>query len=330
MGNDWDSLPRSRRRVPDSVVYLENIEMMPTRPPIFDRSCSLGWQKVFLFQDFSNHATGLAFQFRRQPVPSWFWFSVALAIAAAVPMDTARCWGQSTASETEALAEASEVEPTAEPEKWSDQDQAEFDGWVEQLSSGEFAQRERSVAALMAMGLAVVEPLKKLQADTSDAEVRLRAGEVIRHLTDGDLQTRINDFLAGKEVDFDGWEVIRAMLGDSGTIRELFIELTQAHPALVASMEGTTRDRVIALEKAVVTVQQRVFVERRFPSRADTFALVLPTVDVKVPVTAAYESVMLSTLQKTGATEIHETPQLLAPFRAARTMDDSQHSVQPD
>ncbi|MGB7329326.1 MAG: hypothetical protein WBD31_30875 [Rubripirellula sp.] len=194
--------------------------------------------------------------------------------------------------------------------------QAELDRLVEELSSSEFAQRERAAGALMAMGLDVVEPLRQLQAQTTDAEVRLRAGEVVRQLTDGDLQTRIKDFLAGKEVDFDGWEVIRAMLGDNGTIRELFIELTEAHPALIASMEGTTRDRVIALEKALVTVQQRVFVERKFPSRADTFALVLPTVDANVPVTAGFESVVLSTLLKTGATEIRQNPQLLPSFRA--------------
>ncbi|TWU60506.1 hypothetical protein Poly51_07820 [Rubripirellula tenax] len=210
-------------------------------------------------------------------------------------------------------AEDADVAPVV---VFDEEQQAKFDTLIDQLASGEFAKRERAAAELMDMGLDVVGPLRDRIAETQDAEVRLRAEQIVRQLTVGDMQTRINDFLAGRDVDFAGWEVIRSMLGDNGTIREMFVELTQAHPTLTASMDGSTRDRVIALEQAIATVQNRTFIERKFPTRADTFAMVLPTVDPKVPITVGYETVLLSVLQKTGASEIARNGQLAPSFRA--------------
>ncbi len=192
----------------------------------------------------------------------------------------------------------------------------EIDSLVEQLGSGEFAVRERAASDLLTIGLDVVPQLRLLIDQTGDAEVRLRAEQVVRQLTDGDMQSRIDEFLAGHEVGFEGWEVFRSMLGDNGSIRDLFVELLKSHPELIASLEGNTRDRVVALEKTITTVQQRTFVERILPTRADTFALVLPTVDPNVPVTAGYESVLLSTLQKEAASKIREDARLAPPMEA--------------
>lgn len=68
------------------------------------------------------------------------------------------------------------------------------------------------------------------------------------------------------------------------------------------------------MEKTIAAVQQVMFVDRKFPSPADTFALAMVTIDDNVPVTAGYESMLLSTLQKTGANTIRTNPLLEPPF----------------
>ncbi|WP_145173000.1 hypothetical protein [Rubripirellula lacrimiformis] len=232
---------------------------------------------------------------------------------------------QSGNNQSDALGDLAEAE-LANPKDPNDSDAVlpeltedqigELTRLTDDLASGEFARRERAVAALMSFGLGSVEPLRKIAADTSDAEVRLRINQVVRQLTHDDMHTRINDFLAGKDVGFQGWDIFRSMLGDNGAIREIFVELTNDHPDVLASLEGSTRERVVALEKSIVAVQQRIFVQREFPTRGDTFALVLPTLDPKVPITPNYESVLLSTLQKEAASQIRADAQLSPAFKA--------------
>jgi hypothetical protein len=185
---------------------------------------------------------------------------------------------------------------------------------VQQLGSASFADRERAASELMAMGVDTVDILITVVDQSTDAEIQLRGRRIIRQLKAGDLQTRIDDFLAGRDVKFDGWNVFRGLFGDNGELRQLFVDLVQSHPELIKAIEGTTRDRVVAMEKTVATVQQRMFVERKFPSPADTFALAMATIDDGVPVTAGYESVLLSTLQKTGANTIRTNALLAPPF----------------
>lgn len=185
---------------------------------------------------------------------------------------------------------------------------------VGQLGSAIFADRERAAGDLMAMGIDIVPTLTSVVDQTDDVEIRLRGEQIIRRLTDGDLQTRISNFLAGDEVSFDGWRVYRGVFGDNGELRQMFVDLLRSHPDVLKSLEGTTRDRVLAMEKTIAAVQQVMFVDRKFPSTADTFALAMVTIDDSVPVTAGYESMLLSTLQKTGANTIRTNPLLEPPF----------------
>lgn len=185
---------------------------------------------------------------------------------------------------------------------------------VGQLGSASFADRERAAGELMAMGVDIVPALTSIVEQSDDVEIQLRCDQIIRRLTDGDLQTRINDFLAGQEVSFDGWNVYRGVFGDNGELRQMFVNLLRSHPDVLKSLDGTTRDRVLAMEKTISAVQKVMFVDREFPSTADTFALVMVTIDDAVPVTAGYESMLLSLLQKTGANAIRTNPLLAPPF----------------
>ena len=209
-------------------------------------------------------------------------------------------------------------EPPGEdpPNEFSAEQALEIKEWVEALGSKEFAVRERAASRLVEIGIPIVPELRRVARKSDDPEVRLRADQIVKQLTRGDLNTRIEDFMAGEEVDFEGWRVARGILGDSEGVRELFVELMKAHPELAASMDGTSRDRAMAMDRVVTKVQNGMFVERKFPTRCDAFALLLPAIDPQVPLNTTFESVLLSVLQKDAASKIRRDPQLSGPFNA--------------
>jgi hypothetical protein len=187
--------------------------------------------------------------------------------------------------------------------------------WIEELGSDQFATRERVANHLIEVGKPALPRLRELAKQTDDPEVRVRAEEIISRMTLGDMATRIEDFIAGDDVGFEGWQNCRQILGDTLAIRELFVQIMQAHPSLVASMDQAARDRAIAMDQVVTSIQNGMFVERKMPTRADAFALLLPAVDDNVPVNAAFESVVLSVLDKEAASNIYRDAQLAVPFK---------------
>lgn len=185
----------------------------------------------------------------------------------------------------------------------------------QQLSSAEFAVRERAASELTEMGVSVVPELRKLTEATTDPEVQLRAGGIIRQLTDGDAAGQIMAFIAGEHADFAGWRAIRGTLGDSVPIRELFVELMREHPDVLKSLEGTTRDRVMALDKTISSIQHKLQKLLESPSQADAFALLLPILDRQLPINNRFEPTALSVFRQEAATKIHNDAQLSIPFK---------------
>lgn len=185
---------------------------------------------------------------------------------------------------------------------------------VADLSAAQFASRERAAARLIEIGQAAVPQLRLAAAESADPEVRLRAGQIVRRLSDGDLALRIQQFLAGEEASFDGWRIFQAILGDNGPTRQLFIDLLRDHDGLLASLELTSRDRALALEQVLASVQDKMFRKGEFPNQADTFAILLPVIDPNVPVGAGYEDAVISVLQKEAATRIKQDAALSQPF----------------
>ncbi len=188
-----------------------------------------------------------------------------------------------------------------------------------QLGSAEFAVRERAADQLAQQGSSAVPQLRELMAGSNDPEVKLRAGQVIKQATDGDLAGQIEAFLAGQPIDFPGWRVSQAVLGDSIAVRELFVQLMKEHPDVLASLEQTVRDRAVALEKTVTGIQDKMYNQRKFPSQADTFALLIPTIDTSVPINDVFEQVALSLLRKEAATKIKDDARLVGPFKGLLT-----------
>ena len=149
-----------------------------------------------------------------------------------------------------------------------------------------------------------------------DPEVRLRCRQIVRRLSEGDLQARVDSFLAGRSDDFEGWRVVSLLMGDTPAAREVFVELMTLHPNVPKSLDGTPRDRAVAIDKAMTQIQELMFVKKQFPSRADAFALLLPAVDTAVPINATFDSLVLDVLRKEAASKIRRDAQLADPFRS--------------
>ncbi len=105
-------------------------------------------------------------------------------------------------------------------------------------------------------------------------------------------------------------------MGDSPKVRELFVEMLKSHPELTASLEGTARDRAMALEKVVASVEHKMYVDLQHPTAADIIALLLPASDMNVPLDGTFEDALISVLQKRAASELHRDVQLSGPFKA--------------
>lgn len=186
----------------------------------------------------------------------------------------------------------------------------------EQLGADEFSVRERAAAGLVELGISVVPELRKLTEATADPEVRLRGNEIIQKLTDGDMAGQIADFLAGQHVEFAGWRRTRAVLGDSIAIRQMFVKLMQEHPDIAKSLEQTTRDRVITLDKTLSSIEHKMFKQRKTPTQADAFAMLLPITDPDLPISERFAPIAFSVLRKEAATKIQDDAQLSGPFKS--------------
>ena len=188
--------------------------------------------------------------------------------------------------------------------------------WLDGLGADRFAARERAAAKLLQLGPEVLPALRRLEQNSDDPEVRLRAARLAEQLSRGNLQARIDAFLAGEPVQFEGWQVARAILGDSPSVRQLFTEMLRSHPQLVQSLAGAPRDRTAAMEMVMVKVQRGMLFQQRLPDAADAFALLLPANDPNVPMSHAYTDAVLSVLRQSVASQLNQDPQLAAPFRA--------------
>ncbi len=88
------------------------------------------------------------------------------------------------------------------------------------------------------------------------------------------------------------------------------------HPLLTKSLQGETRDRAVALEAVISGVRNATTIERRFPNRADVFALLLAGVDPNLPPNPALEAQVMMVMNQTAVREIRRNWQLHPPFQS--------------
>lgn len=201
-----------------------------------------------------------------------------------------------------------------QPLKLSERQRSEIAELIEALGSSEFAERERAASRLLQAGLPILDELRRAAKESGDAEIRLRTQQLVKQLTHGDLEARIDAFLKGEEVGFQGWRDAREILGDSNAIRELFVEVMRAHPDVLTSLEGTARDRVMAMDATVTRIQTAMFIESKFPTRADAFALLLPAIYPDVELNSPFEMLLMDVLRKEAASKLRRDAHLNRPF----------------
>ncbi|MDB4759684.1 hypothetical protein OAG34_00575 [bacterium] len=203
------------------------------------------------------------------------------------------------------------AEPTLNPEQ-----QVQIDSLIRQLSAPNFSQRESAATELLQIGAPALASLRKQLELSSDKETQIRITELIKLQLDGQIEIQIQDFMAMKPVNFEGWPEIRLILGDDTiATRALFVQILRTHPTLPASMQRnyTNRDRSIALESVIETVQKQRL--KKAPTTTDAFALLLPLIYPDFVMPEECGELVISILQSNTATTLRKDIQFSPSFR---------------
>ncbi len=226
--------------------------------------------------------------------------------------------GASTAQET-APAEQQAEQPSAEQQPqqpgFAGQRTLEIARWVEALGSREFAKRERAADALISIGIEAVPLLEKAHRETVDPEVKIRTRLLIHQLRSGSLEAKIESFLAGEDVDFENWGIIKSIFGDLPKSRDLYVELLQTYPGLVSALDGTSRELVVAMDGVTDKITSNRTKLGWQPRVSDAIALMLPATDEAVPVSVSYEDLMLSMMRLSPINRLPKDKVLGPPFQ---------------
>ena len=186
----------------------------------------------------------------------------------------------------------------------------EIEKLVEELGSNQFARRERAATALLQTGTPAIAVLKRIEKTAEDPEVRDRIAGLVRQISESDIQTKIDQFIAGRDVGFHGWDRFRKIMGDSVTSRELFVEVHQEHPDLLASLDRDPKEIQLAMDAVNARVQHRMFVTRQHPTQADTIALLLPAFNEKISFQPGYEITIIGVLDRLAAQQLRRDAHL--------------------
>jgi hypothetical protein len=177
--------------------------------------------------------------------------------------------------------------------------QSECEELIAQLGASTFATRERAVVEILEIGMPATPFLRQAIENGGDPELVLRSKAILGQLTSGNFESKVARFLSGQDdgTKFDGWQTVEATLGDSPAIRDLFIQILRVHPDLIASLDGTTRERTVAAYQTAQTIQKNMLQNHQFPTLADGIALLLPLADPGVTFSTGYEATLVSVLR---------------------------------
>lgn len=132
---------------------------------------------------------------------------------------------------------------------------------IEQLGSPSFIQRQLATEALSSLGTVVLEPLRR--ASTSpDAEVRVRAREIIRVVRHDDRERVINAFIAGVDVgnseQLPGWSAYREIVQEGEGARALYVMMLEEEWVFLdAVFEGEPANVPSLLERRLFALDRQ-------------------------------------------------------------------------
>ncbi|MFG0255397.1 MAG: hypothetical protein ACF787_09945, partial [Rhodopirellula sp. JB053] len=229
-----------------------------------------------------------------------------------LPFDAPEKAGDAVPGEHQDQSGGAPADPSSELEATP----AEIQQWIDQLGSVEFAAREQATAKLRGAGKRALSLLEEASREHPDLEVRTRATDVSKGITGGETAGRIDAFLAGEDVELDGWEVFQSIMGDGVRIRELYVDFLMRHGEVAASLDVTSKAREAAFQKTIVDVQRGMFVEQRSPTEADLIALMLLANDHDMPITRVEENAIFTVLRREATAKLISDSQLSGAFRA--------------
>jgi hypothetical protein len=121
---------------------------------------------------------------------------------------------------------------------------------VADLGSGQFAAREQASRQLVNLGIAA-QPALERAVQSGDAEVRLRARDILTTVVAADFSQRLEAFAAeadGQEGhSLPGWEQFSAQYGNSRPARQLFVEMQRCEPGLLEALGESSAAATVAI-----------------------------------------------------------------------------------
>jgi hypothetical protein len=183
------------------------------------------------------------------------------------------------------------------------------------LRSDSFVVREQAMSALYDMGAPALGLMRQKLADGMDPESTHRLGEVIRRLAENDIETRLDQFLAGEDVSLEGWTWAAGRLGDNQVIRDTFVSMTRQFPEAIALLDADSRSRGKALSLMIDKIKPSLVFGGSNPSPVAAIALLLPITDAEVPVSKELDEIMLLLFRRVEHQKLLENKSLSEPYK---------------
>lgn len=186
------------------------------------------------------------------------------------------------------------VQPNRAAEEKPPQASAEHEkavALVQQLGDRSFQAREDASKQLMQIG----RPAKQALLDGSkslDLEIRSRCEHLLVAVLEADLKARVEAFIADKEGklehDLPGWKRYRQLVGTDAGSRELFADMSRAHPRLLDEAESEPKAMGEKYLSEAQAMYQRIYSpvvgQRRQLTLADVSVMLFIATDPEVPV----------------------------------------------
>jgi len=161
---------------------------------------------------------------------------------------------------------------------------------VEQLGDRRFSVRRQATSRLIDLGVASIEALRR-GVRSSDREVSFRSRHVLSMVRENDFQRRLRAFARSRDASDDyqlpSWTRFAKDVGTGSEARSLFVDMQQAEPRLLASLEKNPEAIGEALAERIGLLQANMSSGREadLPSLGTitTILFILNGQDVKLP-----------------------------------------------
>jgi hypothetical protein len=167
-----------------------------------------------------------------------------VSVAPAIVLFHGDCFAQEAPSSStqvptaEAPAAKVPEEPVDEPALQLSE--AEIDALVEKLGSKQFNERESATRQLQKVGQAALPRLREA-AKSKDREVRVRAEQLVKAVEERIRKSVTLKFLRETDPTLDygmkGWKFASGIIGTTRKSRELYLQIYEADPKLIAMIE---------------------------------------------------------------------------------------------